>query len=274
MTFSWISVIGGVGSSAVTTESPVSWAPARPPRPRRRGRIVYWTIFGLLAVAMVSCLVGFVVTFRGYTEPSGSMQNTIRVGDHMWVQRGQDVRRGDIVVFDVPPGGRSGRSFYPGTYVKRVIGLPGDHVACCDASGDVTVNGKALDEQAYVYPNDEPSVTPFSVTLAPGQMWVMGDHRQISLDSRFAGAVPTADIVGRVVQIDDGLSTVNVTTPATFVADGLAPADRRQPLPLVLLGIAAILFVVLVLDGILGIVLWSLRRRRTRRQAMAYGPVL
>lgn len=255
----------------MTTESPVSWAPARPPRPRRRGRIVYWTIFALLAVAMVSCLVGFGVTFKGYTEPSGSMQNTIRVGDHLWVQKGQDLRRGDIVIYEVPAGGHSAAG--EGAYLKRVIALPGDHIACCDASGDVTVNGKALHEQAYLYPGDEPSAFPFSATLGPGQMWVMGDHRKISLDSRGYGPVPTQYIVGRVVEIDDGLSTVNVTTPATFAADGLAPADHRQPLPLVLLGVAALLFVALLLDGILGIVLWSLRRRRTRRQPMAYGPV-
>lgn len=256
----------------MTTESPVSWAPARPPRPRRRGRIVYWTIFALLAVAMVSCVAGFVVTFKGYTEPSGSMQDTIRIGDHLWVQKGQDVRRGDIVIYKVPVGGHSAAG--EGAYLKRVIALPGDRVACCDASGDVTVNGKALREQAYLHPGDEASVAPFSATLAPGEMWVMGDHRKISYDSRGYGPVPTRYLVGRVVGIEHGSVWDYVTTPATFVSDGLAPADDRQPLPLLLLGGAGILFAVLLLDGILGVVLWSLRRGRTHRQAVVHGPVI
>lgn len=252
----------------MTTESPVSWAPARPPRPRRRGRIVYWAIFALLAVAMVSCLVGFFVTFRAYTANGGSMQSTLRIGDHVWVQKGQDIRRGDIVVYDVPAAGQGRIS--GGTYLKRVIALPGDRVACCDASGAVAVNGKALDEQAYLYPGAQPSTIRFSVTLAPGQMWVMGDDRAISLDSRGYGPVPTRDIVGRVVMV----GTARTATPATFVADGLAPPDHRQPVPVMLLGCAVILFVVLVLDGILGVVLWSLRRRPTRRQVVEHGPVV
>jgi signal peptidase I len=233
---------------------------------------VYWAVFGLIAVAMVSCLAGFLMTARLYTADGGSMQNTIRVGDDMWLQKGDTVRRGDIVAYTIPAGGY-GR-IPSGTYIKRVIGLPGDRVACCDARGDVTVNGQALHEQAYLHPGDKPSAFAFSATLKPGQVWVMGDDRKISYDSRGYGPVPEQYVTGRVLQVDRGLSGKLMTTPATFVADGLAPPDDRAPTALLLLFAVMVLFVVLVLDGGLGIVLWSARRRRAHRQALAAGQVI
>ncbi|HEX6448605.1 MAG TPA: signal peptidase I [Trebonia sp.] len=255
----------------MTTESVSGWAPPRPPRPRQTGRIAFWAVFGLVAVGLVSCVVGLVLTFKVYSIPSGSMENTLRPGGRIWVQQGQDVRRGDIVLYDIPPD--SGVRIAPGTYVKRLIGLPGDHVACCDAAGNVTVNGKALHEQAYLYPGNEPSAFRFSLTLGPGQAWVMGDHRSISFDSRGYGPVPVADITGHAFEIKQGSSTVHVTTPAAFVADGLAPPDHRKPLPLILLGSAVILLVALLLLAVLGITRWTLRRRRARREALAFGQV-
>ena len=68
--------------------------------------------------------------------------------------------------------------------IKRVIGLPGDTVVCCDAQGRVSVNGVPLDE-SYLFPGDEPSVKSFSVVVPAGKLWVMGDHRSVSFDSRF-----------------------------------------------------------------------------------------
>jgi signal peptidase I len=228
-------------------------------------------VFGLVAVCLVSCVTGALLTLRAFTDPSAAMQNTIGIGDRMYVQRGQDVRRGDIVLYTVPPG--SGGRIAADTYVKRLIGLPGDHVACCDAAGDVTVNGKALDERAYLYPGDKPATASFSVTLAPGQAWVMGDHRQISYDSRAYGPVPTADVAGRVIQLGHGFSWTDVKTPQTFVTDGLAPPDTRQPVPFLLLGAAVILAVVLLGLGVFGVVRWSVRRSRARQQAPAFWPV-
>lgn len=235
----------------------------KPPRPSRAGWIVYWTVFGLIAVAMIGCAAGFFVTFKGYTGGSGSMQNTIRAGDQVWTQRGQDVRRGDIVTYTIPAGGY-GR-IPDGTYLKRVIGLPGDHVACCDANGDVTVNGKALHEQAYLYPGGKPSEIPFSVTLGPGQLWVMGDDRKISYDSRGYGPVPAADVTGRVFMVGNA----QTTTPRTFTADGLAPPDHRQPVPVELLGAAASLFLLLLLYAGVGFAYWAYRRRERRDAAAA-----
>jgi signal peptidase I len=261
----------------MTPESGAPWAPPRPPRPSRgrAGRITFWAVFGLVAVCLVSSLVGVFLTYRTYYMPSGagSMENTLIPNDRMLVQRGQDVRRGDIVVYTIPPG--SGAQLPAGTYTKRLIGLPGDRVACCDAVGDVTVNGKALHEQAYLHPGDKPSAFSFSVTLGPGQMWVMGDHRAISNDSREYGAVPTADITGRVYAVKGSpFTAVNVTTPATFVADGLAPPDhRRPPLAASLTGISTMLLLLLLVLAALGVIRWTLRRRRARREAVAFWPV-
>lgn len=258
----------------MTTESGAPWAPPRPPRQSgssRAGRITFWAVFGLVAVCLVSCVTGTLLTLRAFVEDSGSMQNTITVGGHMYVQRGHDVRRGDIVVYTVPPG--AGGQLPAGTYIKRLIALPGDHVACCDAAGNVTVNGRALDEGSYVYPGDKPATAPFSVTLGPGQAWVMGDHRSISYDSRAYGPVPAADITGRVIQLGHGFAWTEVKTPQTFVADGLAPPDSRQPAPFLFLGTAFFLAAVLLGLGVFGVVRWSVRRSRARQQPATFWPV-
>lgn len=134
------------------------------------------------------------------------------------------IQRGDVVVFD----GRG--SFAPlssgkgplvdtaaavtqwfgltgsdTTYVKRVIGIPGDHVQCCSSEGRLTVNGQVL-EEPYVYPGDEPSKQKFDVVVPEGRLWLMGDHRSRSADSRGLlgapwGMVPLDRVIGRPVQI-------------------------------------------------------------------------
>jgi hypothetical protein len=104
-------------------------------------------------------------------------------------------------------------------------------------------------------------------------MWVMGDHRLISYDSRGHGPVPAADITGRVFETSHGSSRISFTTPATFVADGLAPPDHRKPLPLILLGGAVILAVVELVLGVLGVTRWAIKRNRAHRQMLAYGQV-
>jgi signal peptidase I len=91
--------------------------------------------------------------------------------------------------------------------IKRVIGLPGDQVACCDAQGRVTVNGVPLIEQSYLYPGAAPSLIRFNIKVPPGRLWVMGDNRFYSADSREhmgdpgGGTVPESAVVGRAFVI-------------------------------------------------------------------------
>jgi signal peptidase I len=112
-------------------------------------------------------------------------------------------------------------------YIKRVIGLPGDHVACC-TKGKITVNGVPLDERSYLFPGAAPSTLRFSITVPPGRLWVMGDDRAISDDSRGHmtrapenGTIPESQVVGRAFQVIWPLSQFgDLPVPATF--QGLA----------------------------------------------------
>ena len=165
-----------------------------------------------------------------YYIPSGSMEPTLRPGDRVLINKiggASSLRRGDLVVFDgthifaepsaVPGSSQSSALGWimaamasrlsihlnESDYVKRVVGLPGDHVACCDLRGLLTVNGVAVDEP-YLYPGDKPSNLTFDVTVPAGRLWVMGDHRSDSSDSRAhlgdpgGGMVPLDDVIGTV----------------------------------------------------------------------------
>src|SRR5205814_2249276 len=186
-----------------------------------RKNMPLWQELPLLLI-VAFCLAVLIRTFlfQAFFIPSGSMQNTLEIGDRVLVNKVvYDTRqpaRGDIVVFrgtdtwasEVPVDQGStnfltklGRTLgdlvgisQPGEkdFIKRVIGLPGDVVECCDAQGRVTVNGQALDEP-YIFENSPldggraggPAHTcgprAFGpITVAPGNMWVMGDHRLVS----------------------------------------------------------------------------------------------
>ena len=158
--------------------------------------------------------------------PSASMEPALQPGDRLLVrQSGADgLRRGDLVVFDgtgsfdpwvdrgplasaaARLGALVGLPGAPREYVKRVVGLPGERVACCDASGALLVDGEPLDEP-YLAPGTAPSEVRFDVRLGPGQLWVLGDARDVAEDSRAhlgdpgGGVVPTARVLGRVVAV-------------------------------------------------------------------------
>lgn len=236
-----------------------AWAP--PGKPRRRvGRIVFWVLVALSAALVVAGIGLAGKTMHQFYERAGGMANTLQPGDRIFVEFGTNVRRGDIVVFRMPASVRAA----PGAYVKRVIGLPGDHVACCDAQGRVTVNGQAIDE-TYINPAGPPSRFTFSVTLGPGQIWMLGDNRNVSYDSRGFGPIPQSAITGRVVDVIRHLSATTVRTPQTFVANGLAPPDKRlSPLVLVSAMISAGILALLVLAP-LGIIRFAIRRSRAKR---------
>jgi signal peptidase I len=251
----------------VTQQQAKTWAPPAPqPEPRtgrlaRIGRIVFWVLVVLSAALLCTSIAIPIVTIQPYTEQSPTMENTVHPGDQMFVVTGSSIRRGDVVVLRVPR--RVSRT--DDIFVKRVIGLPGDHVACCDARGRVTVNGKPLDE-SYLYHGDRPSLTRFSVTLHRGQIWVMGDRRNISVDSRKWGPVPESGVLGRVAAVQRGSSLIALRTPRAFISAGLAPADTRPDFYIRLAFLALAAVAALLILTLFGTIRFAGRRRRARRE--------
>src|SRR5271167_2645873 len=220
---------GSTGSAGSTRSAGSAGSAGRRPRKKRS----FWREFPILvAVALVLAVIIKTYAIQAFFIPSGSMENTLEINDRVLVNKlVYDVRgihRGDIVVFNgdgswdpgTPPantnfaekfvdGFASMFGFgHPGDIlIKRVIGLPGDDVACCDAQGRVTVNGVPLTEQSYLYPGDAPSEIRFNIVVPPGRLWVMGDHRLISDDSRDhlgdpgGGTVPENAVIGRAFVI-------------------------------------------------------------------------
>jgi signal peptidase I len=241
-----------------------AWVPPGQPR-RRRGRAIFWILVALSVALIVAGNVLSGASTRSYRTSSFAMAKTLLPGDRVLVQRGAHARRGDIVLFSQPPQG--------GLILKRLIGLPGDHVACCDAAGRVTVNSKPLGEP-YVQPGGPGARVPFSFTLAPGRIWVLGDYRGISEDSRSYGPLPASAIVGRAVAVGHLVPTTLLRTPQTFVADGLAPPDHRVPQFTWLVALSGLGVISLLILAVIGVIRSIIRRRRRRRLDVRPGPRL
>jgi signal peptidase I len=186
-----------------------------------------WRRTILLALAGVAALL-LVSTFvlQPFQVPSGSMEGTLRIGDRVLVDKlayrfGGTPRRGDVIVFD----GEGSFTARGGTdFVKRVIGVGGDRVTCCDAQGRLTVNGRPLDE-TYLYPGNTPSRVRFDIVVPDGRLWVMGDHRDDSRDSRDhigdpgGGTVPVGRVIGRADWIGWPVGHwTRLRRPATYAA--------------------------------------------------------
>ncbi|GHH86600.1 signal peptidase I [Streptomyces sulfonofaciens] len=158
------------------------------------------TLAVLLCVLLLLSATAFVL--QPFEIPSRSMEPGLRVGDRVLVNKvayrfGAEPQRGDVVVFD-------GTGYFGGgDYVKRVVGVGGDHVVCCDSQGRIEVNGEAVDERGYLYPKDAPSRAPFDVTVPDGTLFLLGDHRSLSSDSRDrlgapgGGMLPVGAVIGR-----------------------------------------------------------------------------
>ena len=261
---------------------------------RKRRQLPLWQEVPLLLLAAFLIAV-LIRTFllQAFFIPSGSMEHTLDIGDKVLVNKVvYDVRepaRGEIVVFrgtdrwapepkQAQPGGnRIGRFLgdlvglsAPGEkdFIKRVIGTPGDTVACCDAKGRVTVNGHPLDE-TYIPENSPPDVEPNPtqcqsrrfgpVTVPKGQVFVMGDHRLVSQDARCQGPVPIENIIGRaflVVWPADRWKTLEVPSTFTDVPKPYAAPETVVPYRPATLGTTAIVVPLLIPLA---------RRRRTRK---------
>ncbi len=252
--------------------SPVREDPRDEPGRSRRNSLLELVLLVALTLAVAGLIRTFLV--QPFFIPSESMENTLRVGDRVLVDklsyRFHDIRRGDVVVFNgldsftpevrvdessnpvvrglrsvgaavgvAPPGEKD--------FIKRVIGVPGDRVVCCDPQGRVTVNGTALDEAEYLFPGNVPSEAAFDVTVPAGRLWVMGDHREASADSRAhtgdpgGGTVPEDKVIGRAFSVvwPPGNMT-GLGTPATFDRVNSPVAQGGSPAPYaLLLGVAS-----------------------------------
>ncbi|MEO7016734.1 MAG: signal peptidase I [Leifsonia sp.] len=203
------------------------------PRRRRATKKATWKTLlrDVLVIFVVAVLVSFLIktyVARSFYIPSGSMENTLQIQDRIIVNELQPkvfpLQRGDVVVFKDPGGWlppQAPQQTNPVTdvldfvglsatdsdqhLVKRLIGLPGDRVTCCNALGQLSVNGVPLKEPYVLLPAGVEAVShdDFDVTVPAGKIWVMGDNRYNSADSRYhqndpgKGFVPLDDVVGR-----------------------------------------------------------------------------
>ena len=160
------------------------------PRSRRR-QLIEWVIV-IVAAAMTAVVLRAEVV-QAFEIPSLSMSPTLKQGDRVLVNKlGHDFDRGDIVVFERPPGQEASEIK---DLIKRVIALPGETVSSAD--GRVLINGEPLDEP-YLAANVRTVIDEEDVTRVPtGQYWVMGDNRTQSTDSRFFGPIRKSSIIGR-----------------------------------------------------------------------------
>ncbi|MGW4164383.1 signal peptidase I [Streptomyces sp. NPDC004788] len=233
----------GTGTGAGPDDEPRAPLPGRAERrklarkvKRRRQRSAVREIPVLVGVAVLIALVLKTFLVQAFVIPSGSMEQTIRIDDRVLVDKltpwfGAKPQRGDVVVFqdpgnwlqqetappaDDPVGVRQLKQaltfigLMPSAderdLIKRVIAVGGDTVKCCGEDGRITVNGVPLDEP-YLHPGNPPSKIPFEVKVPQGRIFVMGDHRSDSADSRYHldepdhGTVSEEQIVGRAVVI-------------------------------------------------------------------------
>jgi len=198
-----------------------------------------------LPILLVSALILSMIVKTFFVQffyiPSGSMENTLLVNDRVGVNKFgalfSDIKRGEVVVFrdpadwlSVPTNEDTGLKkvakdalVFVGVLpdpskqylIKRVIGVGGDRVVCCNASNQIEVNGTPITEP-YIYPGDKPSDSEFDVTVPKGFIWVMGDHRGASADSRFhtqdpnKGMVPLGKVTGRALFVIWPLSNLGI----------------------------------------------------------------
>lgn len=216
--------------------------------PRRDGGFAALVRETVIVVGLSLAIATLVRIFlvQAFLIPSQSMEDTLLIGDRVLVSKLTttfgEVQRGDVVVF-ADPGGwlsptvdgaadsvggrmRDALQFVgvlpddsEGHLIKRVVGLGGDTVECCDEEGRITVNSEAVDESEYLGTGDQPSATTFAVEVPAGELFVLGDHRSNSGDSRVNGAVPEDNVTGRAFAVVWPISNwASLSRPDTFEA--------------------------------------------------------
>lgn len=227
----------------------------RPSRRKQRTRPAWQEIPLLVVMALVVAVLVKSFVVQAFYIPSGSMEQTLHgcdscQGDRVLVNkmsyRVGHIQRGQIVVFRKPAGWPEETTTPPtspskrgllklagfvglGTsnetdFIKRVVGLPGDVVQCCDAQGRVTVNGVAIDE-SYVF---EDNRTEFRTVVPPGDLFVMGDHRGNSLDARRLGPIPIDHVVGRAFVLVYPMHRFKLLPMSTAFTKARVPAAAQS----------------------------------------------
>ncbi len=242
-------------ASAVSGASAVRSRPAP-----SRGRSILLFLRDVVVIVVAALLISFLIkTFliRSFYIPSESMQSTLQVNDRIIVNQlvpaVVPISRGDIVVFRDPGGWLPPRIEQPQApldgaadwvlqliglsasdsdehLVKRVIGLPGDRIVCCNDLGQLSVNGVPIDEPYVELPADTTNVSSrdFQEDIPEGTLWVMGDNRYDSSDSRFNGVVPVADVVGRAFVISWPVERWQWLDDSPITFDGVERVEQAE----------------------------------------------
>ncbi|WP_399889583.1 signal peptidase I [Streptomyces sp. BBFR51] len=275
------------GHNGGTQDEGVGGTPPTAPSAAKKQRSFWKELPILIGIALVLALLIKTFLVQAFSIPSSSMENTLQIGDRVLVDKltpwfGSEPERGEVVVFHDPADWLAGEptpdpnalqtvlswiglmpSAEEKDLIKRVIGVGGDTVEC-NKTGPLKVNGKALNEP-YVYPGNTPCSDDdqggqFKVKVPQGKIWVMGDHRQNSRDSRYnqsdenGGMVPVDQVVGRAIVVAWPMNRWGtLPVPDTFDQDGLqAQSSAAAALSVAPQGLA--------LAGVAPVVWW--RRRR------------
>ena len=189
----------------------------------------------LLGVAVVVAILVRAFVLQTFYIPSPSMEHTLNVNDRVLVNKlvydFRSPRRGEVVVFEAP---RDWRTTAEGEdFIKRVIGVGGDHIVCCDDQGRISVNGQPLDEDYLFSENglsDAPAEEPFDVTVPEGRLWVMGDHRSASGDS-LEHYRQSQDLIDSTISTDAVVGRAFVVFWPFNRADWLSVPDTYDAVP-------------------------------------------